>query len=149
MGNVADQLQKLEVDLEEKGNRREAVIIKQIVLLNSGALAILGVGSLGALPLPIQILFTVAIAAIGVSLISALVYFVVDYMLYRRLDSSIKIIKETVSDLDDNSAGSVVQKSISRLTFSAGVKSFWISVGAFIIVALVIASTIVLRIWFF
>ena len=149
MGNVTEQLQKVINELEDKGNSREDVIIKQIVLLNSGALALLGVGSLGTLPLAIQVLFTIAIATIGVSLISSLIYFVVDYMMYRKLDASIAKIKKNVSDLSDDDASKVVAKSMEGFIYTAGTKSFWVSVIAFMIAAMVIASTIVLRIWWF
>jgi|GEM_PF-5651762 len=131
-------------------NAAEETISKQIILINSGGLALVGgfvINHIDAPSLAIQILLTIAAAMLITSLVAALVQLVLTHRLFL---ASHKILDEVISVAKHMTQPEFEKyyedklKTMQRQTSSA---PYWIELVSFGSGAILITILIVLSIW--
>jgi len=131
-------------------NNAEYDVLKQIILVDSGAIALVGAlvvnhGS-SAIAFPIQFLLTVAIVSLSVSIITAIIQYLVTKKYFLSLYAGLNKI---LHSLPNNTAEWLTYKSNeqAKLDHPGNVVPLWIAIITFLSGALVLSSVIIILIW--
>lgn len=145
--SVKDVIKDGAAEMETRANESEENLSKQLVLLNSGALAILFVDADKLVQLE-KVLMTITVSLIGVSLLSILVRYTQAYLMYEKNRIRFAETRELIRNLDDKATLEVVRQSlIPKIFSSGGIVAYWISIVSFMLAATLIGVVVILRLW--
>ena len=144
---------KIEVEqdlLLAQSNSSEADVLKQVILVNSGALAITGAivtAGGGVSLLPQQILVTIAISLLLASLASAMIYLTMSHLLFLNTHNFLVNLVKVTKKIEKSKQSAYWSSEIIKLKHSTNRVSFYISIYSLFVGVALLTIVILLNIW--
>lgn len=133
-----------------QSNSSEIDVLKQVILVNSGALAITGaiVTSGGGISLlPQQILVTIAISLLLVSLANAIIYLTMSHLFFLNTHNFLENLVKVTKKIETSKQSAHWTSEIAKLKHSTNRVLFYISIYSLFIGVALLTTVILLNIW--
>ena len=148
--SIVDILNESSLRVLDSANQSEAEVMRQVVVIDTGALALIGVFvSLStSSTLTFKVLMTVSATLLFASLLTAVIHFVSTHTFYLSTFRKLTAWRDAASKMDDEKkAREYAEKNYERDIRSSSPAPYWISLICLLGAALTIAILILINVW--
>lgn len=144
---VQEAISSILVANEEEYNKNDESFSKQLVLLGSGTLAVLALLTTAELSLIQQILVTIIIALVGVSLAAMLIRYAQNSIMHSNIAKTLRVTKKAVEDMGQVEAHKVLETTVNHMRLEIRPITFWVGLVSYMLAIVVLGALLLLSIW--
>ena len=144
---VLEAVSDVLVTNEEEYNKNDESLSRQLILLNSGTLAVLALLATGNLDTMQQVLVTIVVALVGISLSAILIRYAQHSLMHSNIAKTLRVTRDTVRDMSQEEAAKVFRTTVDSMRLEVKPITFWVGLISFMLAVVVLGALLLLSIW--